>query len=114
MTMGMVVHPTIEGVVPAALPSRPTTSIRDRSEGTMVGTPAIRLAGLRKSFGSVEAVAGVDLEIADGEFFAMLGPSGSGKTTVLRLIAGFEEPTAGTVELGGTDVTGRAPFERDV
>ncbi|WP_214317918.1 ABC transporter ATP-binding protein [Nonomuraea sediminis] len=75
---------------------------------------AVQLSGLRKSFGSVEAVAGVDLEIADGEFFAMLGPSGSGKTTVLRLIAGFETPTAGTVSLGGVDVTGLAPFQRDV
>jgi putative spermidine/putrescine transport system ATP-binding protein len=74
---------------------------------------AVRLRGLRKSFGPVEAVAGVDLEIADGEFFAMLGPSGSGKTTVLRMIAGFETPTAGTVELGGRDVTRLAPFERD-
>jgi putative spermidine/putrescine transport system ATP-binding protein len=77
-------------------------------------TPAIELAGLRKSFGAVEAVAGIDLEIADGEFFSMLGPSGSGKTTVLRLIAGFEQPTAGTVSLSGRDVTRRAPFERDV
>ncbi|GII24507.1 ABC transporter ATP-binding protein [Planosporangium mesophilum] len=77
-------------------------------------TPAIRLTGLRKSFGGVEAVAGVDLEIADGEFFSMLGPSGSGKTTVLRLIAGFELPTSGVVELAGADVTRRAPFERDV
>jgi putative spermidine/putrescine transport system ATP-binding protein len=76
--------------------------------------PAIRLTGLRKSFGAVEAVAGVDLEIADGEFFSMLGPSGSGKTTVLRMIAGFELPAAGTVELGGRDVTRLAPFERDV
>jgi ABC-type Fe3+/spermidine/putrescine transport system ATPase subunit len=76
--------------------------------------PAIRLTGLRKSFGHVDAVAGVDLEIADGEFFSMLGPSGSGKTTVLRMIAGFELPTAGTVELGGQDVTRLAPFERDV
>ncbi len=75
---------------------------------------AVRLRGLRKSFGPVEAVAGVDLEIADGEFFAMLGPSGSGKTTVLRMIAGFESPTAGSVELGGRDVTRLAPFERDV
>ncbi|MCT9930602.1 ABC transporter ATP-binding protein [Planotetraspora sp. A-T 1434] len=75
---------------------------------------AVSLRGLRKSFGSVDAVAGVDLDIADGEFFAMLGPSGSGKTTVLRMIAGFESPTAGTVELGGRDVTRLAPFERDV
>ncbi|MEV4133818.1 ABC transporter ATP-binding protein [Dactylosporangium sp. NPDC049742] len=76
--------------------------------------PAIRLTGLRKSFGVVDAVDGVDLEIADGEFFSMLGPSGSGKTTVLRLIAGFESPTAGTVELAGVDVTRRPPYERDV
>ncbi len=67
--------------------------------------PAVRLAGLRKSFGQLAAVAGVDLEIAEGEFFTMLGPSGSGKTTLLRLIAGFERPDAGAVELGGVDVT---------
>jgi putative spermidine/putrescine transport system ATP-binding protein len=70
--------------------------------------------GLRKSFGPITAVDGVDLEIADGEFFSMLGPSGSGKTTMLRLIGGFELPTAGTIELAGVDVTRRAPFERDV
>jgi putative spermidine/putrescine transport system ATP-binding protein len=72
------------------------------------------LTGLTKSFGATRAVDGVDLEIPDGEFFAMLGPSGSGKTTVLRMIAGFEQPTAGTVHLGGTDVTRAAPFQRDV
>src|SRR3954469_19823777 len=83
-------------------------------EGELMSTPAIKLTGLRKSFGAVEAVAGIDLEIADGEFFSMLGPSGSGKTTVLRMIAGFELPTAGTVALSGRDVTGLAPFERDV
>ncbi|MFH8624567.1 ABC transporter ATP-binding protein [Streptomyces vietnamensis] len=75
---------------------------------------AIRLTGLRKTYGRTEAVSGVDLEIADGEFFSMLGPSGSGKTTVLRMIAGFETPSAGTVELAGRDVTRLAPFERDV
>ncbi|TFC53132.1 ABC transporter ATP-binding protein [Cryobacterium sp. TMT1-21] len=76
--------------------------------------PAIRLTGLTKSFGAVNAVDGVDLDIAEGEFFSMLGPSGSGKTTVLRLIAGFEQPTSGTVSLLGQDVTNRAPFDRDV
>ena len=76
--------------------------------------PAIRLTGLRKSFGTVRAVDGVDLDVAEGEFFSMLGPSGSGKTTVLRLIAGFELPGAGRIELGGVDVTGLAPFQRDV
>jgi len=75
---------------------------------------AIRLSGLRKAFGPVEAVAGIDLEIANGAFFSMLGPSGSGKTTVLRMIAGFETPTAGTVELNGRDVTRLPPYERDV
>jgi len=78
---------------------------------------AIRLRGLRKVFpGSppIVAVEGADLEIGDGEFFSMLGPSGSGKTTVLRMIAGFEEPTSGTVELGGRDVTGRPAYDRDV
>ncbi|WP_173099897.1 ABC transporter ATP-binding protein [Actinomadura verrucosospora] len=75
---------------------------------------AVRIRDLRKTFGAVEAVAGVDLDIGDGEFFSMLGPSGSGKTTVLRLIAGFERPTSGTVELAGRDVTGLAPFDRDV
>ncbi|GAA3776942.1 ABC transporter ATP-binding protein [Streptomyces chiangmaiensis] len=75
---------------------------------------AIRLRGLRKEFGDTVAVTGVDLEISDGEFFSMLGPSGSGKTTVLRMIAGFESPTSGTVELAGQEVTGLAPFERDV
>ncbi|TVZ82355.1 ABC transporter ATP-binding protein [Streptomyces sp. BK340] len=75
---------------------------------------AIRLQDVRKSFGETTAVAGVDLEIRDGEFFSMLGPSGSGKTTVLRLVAGFETPTAGRIELAGQEVTGLAPFERDV
>ncbi|THV10148.1 ABC transporter ATP-binding protein [Nocardioides caeni] len=86
----------------------------DAAGSTGSGKPAIRLRGLVKHFGDVAAVDGVDLDIADGEFFSMLGPSGSGKTTVLRLIAGFESATAGTVELGGLDVTKAAPFERDV
>ncbi|MFI5254527.1 MAG: ABC transporter ATP-binding protein [Candidatus Limnocylindrales bacterium] len=75
---------------------------------------AVRLEGVRKTFGEVEAVAGIDLEIGEGEFFSMLGPSGSGKTTTLRLIAGFELPTAGRVLLGGQDVSARPPYERDV
>jgi putative spermidine/putrescine transport system ATP-binding protein len=62
----------------------------------------------------VVAVAGIDLEIRAGEFFTMLGPSGSGKTTTLRMIAGFEDPTSGTIELGGQDVSGLPPYERAV
>ncbi|MBI2763420.1 MAG: ABC transporter ATP-binding protein [Chloroflexi bacterium] len=96
------------------------------------GVPAVRLEGLVKHFGNdaagrrvagatgapvsdvIVAVAGIDLDIRDGEFFSMLGPSGSGKTTTLRMIAGFELPTAGRILLHGEDVTNRPPFDRDV
>jgi len=74
----------------------------------------VRVAGLRKSYGDVTAVDGVDLAVGQGEFFTMLGPSGSGKTTTLRLIAGFERPDEGTVELGGKDVSALPPYARDV
>jgi len=77
-------------------------------------TPDIRLTGLTKYYGEVAAVAGIDLEIAKGEFFTMLGPSGSGKTTTLRMIAGFEDPTEGTIELAGEDVSGVPPYDRAV
>jgi putative spermidine/putrescine transport system ATP-binding protein len=94
--------------------------------------PAVRLEGVRKQYGDdavgrrvaqyvdaggvfpVIAVAGIDLDVRDGEFFSMLGPSGSGKTTTLRMIAGFEQPTAGRILLHGRDVTGVPPFDRDV
>jgi putative spermidine/putrescine transport system ATP-binding protein len=79
-----------------------------------VAPVAVALRGLRKTFGEVIAVDGIDLDILDGEFLTLLGPSGSGKTTVLRMIAGFELPTDGLIELNGHDVTKRAPFERDV
>ena len=75
---------------------------------------AIRLRQLRKTFGDVVAVDSVDLDVADGEFLTLLGPSGSGKTTVLRMIAGFEQPTSGTIELAGVDVTQVPPYNRDV
>jgi len=74
----------------------------------------VRVAGLRKRYGDVTAVDGVDVEIRRGEFFTMLGPSGSGKTTTLRVIAGFERPDEGTVELGGRDVSSLPPYARDV
>jgi putative spermidine/putrescine transport system ATP-binding protein len=98
----------------------------------VAGPASVRLEHLVKRFGGeagrrvaqstgpkaggdlVTAVDGVDLEIADGEFFSMLGPSGSGKTTTLRMIAGFDLPTSGRVWLQGTDVTMQPPFERDV
>jgi putative spermidine/putrescine transport system ATP-binding protein len=79
-----------------------------------VAAPDIRLRGLTKRYGDVVAVDAVDLEVASGEFFTMLGPSGSGKTTTLRLIAGFERPDSGQVELGGVDVAEEPPYTRDV
>ena len=76
--------------------------------------PDVRLTGLTKRYGDFTAVDAIDLEIRQGEFFTMLGPSGSGKTTTLKMIAGFEQPDEGTVELGGQDVSGLAPYARDV
>jgi putative spermidine/putrescine transport system ATP-binding protein len=77
-------------------------------------TPAVRLSGIRRTFGDVVAIENLDLDIAEGEFFTLLGPSGSGKTTSLRVIAGFEQPDEGHVELAGVDVTRVPPSERDV
>jgi spermidine/putrescine transport system ATP-binding protein len=74
----------------------------------------ISLRGLTKRFGETTAVDDLDLDIEAGAFFALLGPSGCGKTTTLRMIGGFEDPTAGRVHLGGEDVTTRPPFKRDV
>ena len=75
---------------------------------------AVSLEHVVKRFGDVIAVDGVDLQVREGEFFSMLGPSGSGKTTCLRMIAGFEQPTEGRILLGGTDVSGLPPYQRDV
>ncbi|HEY0493842.1 MAG TPA: ATP-binding cassette domain-containing protein, partial [Candidatus Dormibacteraeota bacterium] len=74
----------------------------------------VRLEAVRKSFGDVLAVAGVDLEVGEGEFFSLLGPSGCGKTTCLRMIAGFEEPTSGRILLRDHDVSHVPAYERDV
>jgi putative spermidine/putrescine transport system ATP-binding protein len=93
---------------------------RERPEDSPSGlssreaSPDVRLSGLRKTYGDVVAVAGIDLEIAKGEFFTLLGPSGSGKTTTLRMIAGFETPDTGTVELAGSNVTDLPPYDRPV
>ncbi len=85
-------------------PAPPTTS----------AVPAVRLSGIRKSYGDVTAIENLSMEVLPGEFFTMLGPSGSGKTTTLRVIAGFEPADAGSVELHGTDVTRTPPYERPV
>jgi putative spermidine/putrescine transport system ATP-binding protein len=76
--------------------------------------PAVRLVEVRKTYGDVVAVERLSLEVQAGEFFTMLGPSGSGKTTTLRVIAGFEMPDSGRVELQGLDVTRSPPYERPV
>jgi putative spermidine/putrescine transport system ATP-binding protein len=77
-------------------------------------SPAVRLNGIRRTYGDIVAIDKLDLDIAEGEFFTLLGPSGSGKTTTLRVIAGFEQPDEGHVELAGLDVTRVPPSERDV
>jgi putative spermidine/putrescine transport system ATP-binding protein len=77
-------------------------------------TAAVCLVGVSRHFGDVKALDNVSLDIYDGEFFSMLGPSGSGKTTSLRLIAGFENPTSGSIQLFDKEVAGVPPYERDV
>ena len=74
----------------------------------------IEIRNLAKSFGNVKAVDDISLDIESGEFITLLGPSGSGKTTVLRMIAGFEDPDAGSIKLNGEDITHLPPFDRDV
>ena len=88
-------------------------TVAPRTEARAAETD-VRLIDVRKSYGDVAAVDGVTLDVARGEFFTLLGPSGSGKTTTLRLIAGFERPDGGRIELGGADVTGLAPYARNV
>src|SRR6185369_2856505 len=96
------------------MPSGTVSSQPDVDVAAAVDDPQIELIGVRKVFGDVMAVEGADLTVADGELFAILGPSGSGKTTVLRMIAGFEPPTAGVIKLGGADVTALPARLRDV
>ncbi|MDG5820745.1 ABC transporter ATP-binding protein [Natronococcus sp. A-GB7] len=74
----------------------------------------VSIQDLRKEFGNVTAVEGANFDIEEGEFVSVLGPSGSGKSTILRMIAGFESPTSGSIEILGKEVVGMAPFEREV
>jgi putative spermidine/putrescine transport system ATP-binding protein len=94
--------------------TQPAVAMGTPSDGATSTSPAVRLEAVRKLYGDVVAVADIDLDIASGEFFSMLGPSGSGKTTTLRMIAGFELPTAGRVLLDGRDVSRLPPYDRDV
>jgi putative spermidine/putrescine transport system ATP-binding protein len=77
-------------------------------------TPAVTFRAVSRHFGQVKAVDQVNLDISEGEFFAMLGPSGSGKTTCLRLIAGFEQPTGGEIAIFGENANGVPPWKRTV
>jgi spermidine/putrescine transport system ATP-binding protein len=103
-------------VRPATLPGSQASARPGAERATDL--PAIELAGVVKEFHArgevITAVRGLDLAIAEGEFFSLLGPSGCGKTTTMRMIAGFEEPTRGAIRLHGSDVTGIPPNKRDV
>ena len=114
--------PALAGTEPTAGPGpavSATESARARAAAQeRASLPAIELSAVVKEFRArgevVVAVAGIDLEIAEGEFFSLLGPSGCGKTTTMRMVAGFEEPTEGAIRLHGRDVTGVPPNKRDV
>jgi spermidine/putrescine ABC transporter ATP-binding subunit len=114
--------PALAGTESVAGPGRhaaPVDMARSAAAAQEPGSlPAIELSGVAKEFRArgevVVAVAGIDLEIAEGEFFSLLGPSGCGKTTTMRMVAGFEEPTAGAIRLHGRDVTDVPPNKRDI
>ena len=76
--------------------------------------PHVKLTGITKKFGEFTAIDNISLDIYEREFFSLLGPSGCGKTTLLRMLAGFETPTTGTIEVGGEDVSGVPPYRRPV
>ncbi len=83
-----------------------------RPDGSGRATSDLRIVGVTKRFGSFTAVDDLTLTVPQGAFFALLGASGCGKTTTLRMVAGLEEPTAGQITLGGTDITRLRPYRR--
>ncbi len=109
MTTGLGAHP---GAPPAS--ARVSAPISDHPDPTRPGAPILELRQVTKRFGSFAAVDDLSLDIAAGEFLTLLGASGSGKTTTLRMIAGFELPTAGQILMGGASITGLPPFKRDI
>jgi spermidine/putrescine transport system ATP-binding protein len=103
---------------PAGVAAPQAGSVVDQATAAREALPAIELSGVVKEFHArsevITAVRDLDLAIREGEFFSLLGPSGCGKTTTMRMIAGFEEPTKGSIRLHGVDVTGIPPNKRDV
>ena len=97
-----------------SLPSAATSASPEQEHPGQGVAADVRLENVTKRFDDVVAVNDLSLAVEHGRFFALLGPSGCGKTTTLRMIGGFEEPTAGTIYLGDSDVTGRPPYKRDV
>ena len=78
----------------------------------MAAADLLDIVDIRKSYGAFEALKGVSLGVSQGEFMALVGPSGCGKTTLLKHVAGFEDPTSGSLHIDGTDMTGVQPAER--
>ena len=117
---GLVPGPPKAGIVPETTDTHAQSLTAAGQTASAAGgaLPAIELAGVSKEFRTggdvVAAVRMMDLQIAEGEFFSLLGPSGCGKTTTMRMVAGFEEPTTGTIMLHGRDVVGVPPNKRDV
>src|SRR4029450_1370952 len=108
--------PANQGAVPAGAgaASTGTAGAGTASGRSADGVPAVRLTGVRRVYGQLAAVAGVDLEVAEGEFFPLPAPSASGNPPLLRPIAGFDRPDAGSVELAGVAVTREPPYARNV
>ena len=98
----------------SGLAPEPGGSVATIARGATEVRPLVRLRDLSRSFGGVRAVDHVGLDIHAGELLAFLGPSGCGKTTLLRMLAGFERPDAGRIELAGQDVTDVPPWRRPV
>jgi putative spermidine/putrescine transport system ATP-binding protein len=97
-------------MIAAPRPAQPAAAGDDAA----AARASVHVTGLRKRYGDVVALDGIELTVRAGEFFTLLGPSGSGKTTLLRLVAGFERPDAGRIELAGRDVSRVPPYSRDV
>jgi spermidine/putrescine transport system ATP-binding protein len=92
----------------------PTTSVGTPARTPVTGSRDLRMTGLTKEYAAFTAVKSLDLVVPQGSFFALLGPSGCGKTTTLRMVAGLETPTSGTIHLGDIDVTYAKPYKRPV